>query len=112
MKGLKDLEKLVDDGTTVVTIATPKGWRCERPNCAMDYLHTHGTYSTLKEKQYVFLRYNMGSHPTTPPSRITEKEARLMIGVCVRDVNRAINKLKRGGELRTRYATYAAREIE
>ncbi len=40
----------IDDGTTVVTIPTPDGWKCERENCTVDYLHTHGTYEALNNK--------------------------------------------------------------
>lgn len=47
---LELLDKLVDNGTTVVTIPTPKGWKCDRKGCKADYLHSHGTYSTLKKK--------------------------------------------------------------
>ena len=42
--GLKDL---VDNGTTVVTVPTPDGWKCDR--CGNDVMHTHGTYPTLNE---------------------------------------------------------------
>lgn len=47
MPGLKDI---VDNGTTVVTIPTPKGWRCRRKGCRNRVKHTHGTYPTLKKK--------------------------------------------------------------
>ena len=40
--GLKDL---VDNGTTVVTVPTPDGWKCDR--CGNDVMHTHGTYPSL-----------------------------------------------------------------
>jgi hypothetical protein len=41
------LKNVVDDGTTHVTIKTPRGWKCERKNCKTDYKHTHGTYPTF-----------------------------------------------------------------
>lgn len=47
----KGLEKLVDNGTTVITIQTPKGWKCKRKNCSTSFKHTHSTYSVLNEKK-------------------------------------------------------------
>ena len=44
-KELDFLKDIVDDGTTVITIPTPEGWKCER--CGGDVLHTHGTYPSL-----------------------------------------------------------------
>jgi hypothetical protein len=43
----KSLADLVDNSTTVVTIQTPKGWRCSRPGCRSDIKHTHGVYPSL-----------------------------------------------------------------
>lgn len=43
----KRLEDLIDDGMVEITIATPKGWKCERKGCTSDYFHSHGTYSSL-----------------------------------------------------------------
>ena len=108
---MNDLKDIVDNGTTYVTIPTPKGWRCERPNCPTDFLHTHGTYPSLTQKQYIFLRFNLGAGPKTPPQRLTEHEARTYIGTSVRNVERAMKKLKHGHEFRTRFATYRAQEI-
>ena len=45
---IASLKDICDDGTQVVEIQTPEGWKCPRENCKMDYLHTHGVYSTLK----------------------------------------------------------------
>lgn len=42
-----ELKDIVDNGTTEITVETPEGWKCERPNCPMDYLHKHGTYPSL-----------------------------------------------------------------
>ncbi len=42
-----ELALMVNNGTTHVTVATPKNWKCKRPNCKVDYHHTHGTYATL-----------------------------------------------------------------
>ena len=70
------------------------------------------TATPTAEKQYVFFRKNEGDEPKCPPSRLTEREARIFISVSFKDVERAIRKLKRGGEVRTRYASYSAREIE
>lgn len=39
---------VVDNGTTTVYIATPKGWKCKRNKCTANYKHTHTTYSCLK----------------------------------------------------------------
>lgn len=47
----KGLEKLVDNGTRVVNIPTPKGWKCERKNCRTRFKHTHSTYSILNAKR-------------------------------------------------------------
>lgn len=46
-----DLSKIVDDGTTVVYIATPKNWKCKRKGCKADYKHTHSTYNCLTENE-------------------------------------------------------------
>ncbi len=49
-----NLGEICDDSTTHITIPTPGGWKCERPNCKTDYLHKHGTYSTLETRpQYI-----------------------------------------------------------
>ncbi len=48
---LDELKKLVDDRTTVVTIPTPKGWKCKRKNCRTSFKHTHSTYDIFKKKQ-------------------------------------------------------------
>ncbi len=50
-KELKELEKIIDNGTTHITIPTPKGWRCERKNCRTMFKHTHSTYSILNAKE-------------------------------------------------------------
>ena len=42
-----ELAETVDDSTTVMTIETPRNWKCPRPGCRTDYQHTHGIYSTL-----------------------------------------------------------------
>lgn len=47
----KDLEKIVDDSTTHVTVPTPKGWKCRRKNCPTRFKHTHSTYSIFNEKR-------------------------------------------------------------
>lgn len=43
------LKKIVDDGTTVVSIPTPRGWKCERKGCKIDYMHEHTTYTALQK---------------------------------------------------------------
>lgn len=48
-KDFDDLMDYVDDSTTHITIPTPKGWRCERPNCLSDFLHTHASYPSLEK---------------------------------------------------------------
>lgn len=47
MTSFDDLAKIVDDGTVHVTVETPAGWKCSRPNCHVDYRHEHSGYSTL-----------------------------------------------------------------
>lgn len=37
-----------NDTTMVVTIPTPKGWKCKRKNCTIDYKHEHTNFSTKK----------------------------------------------------------------
>lgn len=39
----KDLD--IVDTSEDVWIATPKGWKCKRENCAIDYKHEHSTYA-------------------------------------------------------------------
>ena len=41
------LKGFVDDGTTTVTIHTPKGWKCEKKNCTTLFFHTHSTFKAL-----------------------------------------------------------------
>lgn len=41
----------VDNGTTHVTIKTPKNWKCKRKNCTTKFKHTHSTYQCLKTNQ-------------------------------------------------------------
>lgn len=47
MDDFEEIKDLVDDGTTFVEIPTPEGWKCSREGCTTDYLHTHGTYTSL-----------------------------------------------------------------
>lgn len=47
----KGLEKLVDNSTTVITIQTPKGWKCKRNNCPTSFRHSHSTYSIFNAKK-------------------------------------------------------------
>lgn len=49
---ISDLERLVENGTTVVTITTPKGWKCSRKGCNIDWKHTHSTYPSLSKKSH------------------------------------------------------------
>lgn len=37
----KDLDTIVDDGTTTMNIPTPEGWKCPRKICDIEYNHTH-----------------------------------------------------------------------
>jgi len=43
----KVLSTMVDDGTFIVEVPTPKGWKCERKNCHSEVKHTHSIYSSL-----------------------------------------------------------------
>jgi hypothetical protein len=38
---IEGLEKLIDNGTTYVTVETPDGWKCDRVNCNIDWKHVH-----------------------------------------------------------------------
>ncbi len=105
---LEDLADMIENGTTTVTIKTPKGWKCKRRSCRVDYYHVHETYNSLKEKQYVFFRRNMGDAQNEPSTKLSESEAKALLAVVFKDPNRAINRLKRGQVLETRYATYSA----
>ena len=51
-------ELIVDNGTTHITVATPKGWKCDR--CPADYLHTHTTYTMFNEKGHLYRLENEG----------------------------------------------------
>lgn len=42
------LSAIVDNGTTYVTIPTPKGWKCKRKNCTTSFKHKHTTYDALR----------------------------------------------------------------
>ena len=44
----KEFLTSVDDSTTHVTVATPKGWKCKRKGCITGFLHEHSTYPALK----------------------------------------------------------------
>lgn len=63
-------------------------------------------------QKYVFLRRNNASFAETPPTRLTEKEARTLLLVAGRKrVDADIERLKRGGSVFTRYGTYTAKAI-
>lgn len=47
VKDLAELATMCDDSTMHVEIETPEGWKCERENCRIDYLHKHTTYPAL-----------------------------------------------------------------
>lgn len=47
----KYLAGIVDNGTTVITIPTPKGWKCKRKGCTANYFHTHGIFTSLTPKK-------------------------------------------------------------
>ena len=104
------LKDMVDDSTTHVTVATPPGWRCKRASCKTEYLHSHGTYTSL-EKKYVFLRYNESMLVGEDPMRMTEAEVRTVIGASRKNVDGAIRSLKRGFKITTKYASYRAEEM-
>lgn len=40
-----DLHNYVDDTAKDVWIATPKGWKCSREDCTIDYKHEHSSYN-------------------------------------------------------------------
>ncbi len=44
---IKEMNSVVDNGTTTIYILTPKGWKCKRKGCKADYKHSHSTYSDL-----------------------------------------------------------------
>jgi hypothetical protein len=43
----KTVAEVVDNSTLVITVPTPKAWRCPRHGCTTDVKHTHGVYSSL-----------------------------------------------------------------
>ena len=68
--------------------------------------------TTETEQKYVFYRLDLGAPLVDPMrTRLDEKRCRLLLGSCLKDIDRAINTLKRGKEVRTRYAIYSAEPI-
>lgn len=67
--------------------------------------------TTTTEQQYVFYRDNIGASRGAVPTRLTEREARTYIGASMIRVDRAIQRLKEGQIIRTRYGTYSARPV-
>lgn len=61
---------------------------------------------TVKEVQVYYHRKNIGDGFDVPPTRITERELRIYLGASFNDVERAINRVKRGYIVRTRFATF------
>ena len=49
-KLLHELAGIVDNGTTHVTVETPEGWKCDKPNCPTVFYHKHSTYDCLDPK--------------------------------------------------------------
>jgi len=48
-KGLESLKDFpIDNSTKTVYIDTPEGWVCPVKGCPTPFLHTHGTYDSLK----------------------------------------------------------------
>lgn len=60
------------------------------------------------EKSYEFSRRNMGDARNEPAMTLSEGEVRILLSVVFKDAQRAINRLKRGHTIETRYATYSA----
>lgn len=58
--------------------------------------------------EIVILRSNIGALKDEPATKLTEPEALQLLAVVFKDPQRAINRLKRGDKLETRYATYVA----
>lgn len=107
---MNELKDIVDNGTTVVTIPTPKGWKCSRKGCKADYMHTHGTYPSLQQK-FQYFRENVFHTRGMPLIRLSEKEVRIYLATAGRDVDRAMTALHKGKAVRTRFGTYTAQEI-
>ena len=61
-----------------------------------------------REASIVVLRSNIGALKDEPPTKLTEAEALQLLAVVFKDPRRAINRLKKGDRLETRYATYVA----
>lgn len=59
----------------------------------------------------VFLRQHKGSFPGEPSTRLTENEVIVLLGASVKDVQRAIKRLKRGERIETRYGSYVVEEV-
>lgn len=72
--------------------------------------NAHKVFASMKE-EYAFFRTNIGALRDEPPTRLTEAEALQLLAVVFKDPQRAINRLKKGDKLETRYATYVARRI-
>jgi hypothetical protein len=65
----------------------------------------------VKNNEYVFVRRNMGDAHNEPPIELTEDKAKMLLSVIYKDPQRAINRLKKGYTLETRFATYSARPV-
>lgn len=64
-----------------------------------------------REASIVVLRTNIGALKDEPPTKLTEAEALELLAVVFKDPRRAINRLKKGEKLVTRYASYVAQMI-
>lgn len=59
--------------------------------------------------EWTFFRRNADDHPDVPESIYSEREVRQMIAASVRNIEKAIDDLKRGKVIRTKYGTYRAK---
>ncbi len=44
------LAGFIEDGTVIITVPTPRGWKCKKKGCPTRFRHTHSTYSFLTKK--------------------------------------------------------------
>jgi len=44
------LKNILDDNSLLVSIPTPKNWKCKKKSCKIDYKHKHSIFSALSVK--------------------------------------------------------------
>lgn len=95
MNDFAELEKIMDDSTTYVTVQDPI---------------KKGTYAALTPK-FQYFRENVFHGRNEPLLRLSEKDVRIYLATSCRNVERAMASLHRGKTVRTRYGTYTATQV-